>query len=109
METPDHKHVYGFLKLRLNEKFEEYTPKELQNAGLIRWLQVYGVAVPVGGDSSDSNSQHLGFGKRLMAKAEEVARSRGATRIADISGIGVREYYRKIGYTLDGTYMVKEL
>jgi len=109
METPDHKHVYGFLKLRLNEKTEEYTPKELTGAGLIRWLQVYGVAVPVGGDASDSNSQHLGFGKRLMAKAEEVARSRGATRIADISGIGVREYYRKIGYHLDGTYMVKEL
>ena len=70
---------------------------------------MYGVAVPVGGDNSDSNSQHLGFGKRLMAKAEEVARSRGASRIADISGIGVREYYRKIGYHLDGTYMVKEL
>jgi len=44
-----------------------------------------------------------------MAKAEELVREKGWSKIADISGIGVREYYRKIGYTLEGTYMVKEV
>jgi len=29
--------------------------------------------------------------------------------MAIISGIGVREYYRKLGYHLEGTYMIKEL
>ena len=31
------------------------------------------------------------------------------TRVAVISGIGVRDYYRKQGYVLKGTYMIKEL
>ena len=31
------------------------------------------------------------------------------SQIAVISGIGVRDYYRKRGYELRGTYMMKEL
>lgn len=31
------------------------------------------------------------------------------TRIAVISGVGTRNYYRKIGYELEGPYMVKSL
>ena len=110
LETPDRQHVYGFLKLRFNDDpYKEYLPAELHGACLIRWLQVYGVAVAVGSGNEGSNSQHTGFGRRLMAAAEEQARKRGYTKLADISGIGVREYYRKLGYTLQGTYMVKEL
>ena len=109
-ETSDRQHVYGFLKLRFNDDpYKEYLPAELHGACLIRWLQVYGVAVAVGSGNEGSNSQHTGFGRRLMAAAEEQARKRGYTKLADISGIGVREYYRKLGYKLQGTYMVKEL
>ncbi len=30
-------------------------------------------------------------------------------RIAVIAGVGVREYYRKLGYSLEDEYMVKYL
>ena len=53
--------------------------------------------------------QHKGLGKLLMKKAEEIARTEGMKKIAVISGVGVREYYRKLGYKLDGSYMVKGL
>ena len=70
---------------------------------------MYGVAIPVGGSNKNSGSQHHGFGRALMQKAEDIVKERGWSKIADISGIGVREYYRKIGYNLEGTYMVKHL
>jgi elongator complex protein 3 len=33
----------------------------------------------------------------------------GLSRIVVISGVGVREYYRKLGYSRAGPYMCKEL
>jgi histone acetyltransferase (RNA polymerase elongator complex component) len=33
----------------------------------------------------------------------------GITTMAVISGVGVREYYRKWGYRLQNTYMVKKM
>eukprot|EP01051_Picozoa_sp_SAG22_P025966 SAG22_NODE_7955_length_695_cov_0.937919_1_plen_73_part_00 len=72
---------------------------------------MYGAAIAIGEapNGGANDAQHLGFGRRLMAAAEQVARRAGYKRIADISGIGAREYYRKLGYRLDGTYMVKDL
>ena len=53
--------------------------------------------------------QHRGYGKELLAKAEEIGRESDYTKISVISGIGVRDYYRKLGYVLDGPYMSKTL
>jgi elongator complex protein 3 len=53
--------------------------------------------------------QHKGFGKQLVAKAEEIAANNGYGRIAIISGTGVRGYYRKLGYELIDTYMIKDI
>lgn len=51
-----------------------------------------------------------GYGTLLMEEAERIAKEEhGSTRIAVISGVGTRNYYRKLGYELDGPYMVKEL
>ena len=115
-ETPSREGVFGFLKLRFNngpgrEKARELLPPEIRgpNVAIVRWLQVYGRAIAVGGGSKARSSQHVGFGRRLMQKAEQIAKGHGATKIADISGIGVRDYYRKLGYELEGTYMCKRL
>jgi len=57
----------------------------------------------------------MGFGKKLIARAEEIVREQYMTewnmiqRIAVIAGVGVREYYRKLGYSLEDEYMVKYL
>ena len=51
-----------------------------------------------------------GYGSLLMAEAERIAREEHcSTKIAVISGVGTRHYYRKLGYTLEGPYMVKSL
>jgi elongator complex protein 3 len=54
-------------------------------------------------------SQHLGLGRRLLEEAEKISLSAGYRKIAVISGVGVREYYKKMGYRLEGTYMIKNL
>ncbi|MEQ2171851.1 Elongator subunit [Goodea atripinnis] len=51
-----------------------------------------------------------GFGMMLMEEAERIAREEhGSEKLAVISGVGTRNYYRKMGYELEGPYMVKQL
>lgn len=75
---------------------------------MIRELHVYGQAVRIGSADS-SKSQHKGYGKRLMEQAETIAKEHGKDKMIVISGVGVRGYYRKIGYELEGPYMVKKI
>jgi elongator complex protein 3 len=98
----------SFTRLRLpdNGGADAILPV-LKGAALIRELHTYGRHMKVGGDGSQS--QHMGFGRRLLAEAERIAREAGYKKMAVISGIGVREYYRRLGYSLEGTYMVKAL
>ena len=44
-----------------------------------------------------------------MEKAEELSREAGFKKIAVIAAVGTREYYKKLGYELEGTYMMKGL
>ena len=54
--------------------------------------------------------QHKGLGKKLIREAEEIAKKEfKLNKIAVISGVGAREYYRKLGYKLQKTYMIKNL
>ena len=54
--------------------------------------------------------QHQGFGTLLMEEAARIARrEHGSTKLAVISGVGTRDYYRKLGYELEGPYMVKDI
>lgn len=81
----------------------------LRHASIVRELHVYGTAVPV--HSRDPGLfQHQGFGTLLMEEAARIARDEhGSDKIAVISGIGTRNYYRKLGYELEGAYMVMRL
>lgn len=98
--------LYAFLRLRFNKEWSDYLP-ELKGAALVREVHTYGKLVAP--EAKSSAVQHMGFGRRLMKKAEELAKEAGFKKMAVISGIGVREYYKKLGYHLEGTYMVKEL
>jgi elongator complex protein 3 len=96
--------LIGFVRMRFpSEMLREEITKD---SALIRELHVYGTAVGVG---SSGSVQHKGWGKKLMAKAEEIAISNGKKKMIVISGIGVREYYLKLGYLLEGFYMVKSI
>ena len=109
--------VFAFCRLRLpsSAKAAEGAAAELQKllpeirgAAFIRELHTYGHLVPI--DERDPRaSQHQGLGRRLMAEAERLAKAAGYEKMTVISGVGVRGYYRKLGYRRQGTYMVKRL
>ncbi len=52
--------------------------------------------------------QHRGFGEKLLKAAEEIAKER-YDKISVISGVGVRDYYRRFGYKKNFEYMTKKL
>lgn len=111
-EDKTHDKVYAFLRLRLNNKNLKNIFPSLDQAAIIRELHVYGQMIPVYQEDYDdelSHTQHLGLGKKLMAAAEKIASDNHYPKIAVISGIGVRNYYRKLGYRLQDTYLIKVL
>ncbi|MDD5693617.1 MAG: tRNA uridine(34) 5-carboxymethylaminomethyl modification radical SAM/GNAT enzyme Elp3 [Patescibacteria group bacterium] len=101
-ETTDRK-LFSLLRLRLTKcQFIE----ELKGCAIIREIHTYGQEMEIG---EKGTSQHAGYGRKLIVKAEEIAKKAGYKKIAVISGVGVRDYYRKLGYNLTGEYMVKGL
>jgi elongator complex protein 3 len=104
--------LVGFCRLRFPN---EPVRHELEDAAVVRELHVYGSQVGVGDATGERGSlveqhQHAGYGRRLIERAEELARDAGYDKLAVLSGIGVREYYRgKLGYKQDGPYVSKRL
>lgn len=97
--------LLGFVRMRFPSTSLR---KEITtSSALIRELHVYGFASSL--QRQESNTQHKGLGKKLMKEAERIAKQNGKEKIVVISGIGVREYYNKLGYYLEGPYMVKNL
>lgn len=96
--------LIGFCRLRFPSQClrKEITP----GSALIRELHVFGVATGLG---DEGVVQHRGFGKKLLAEAEAIAKRHGKDKMIIISGVGVREYYAKLGYAWEGPYMVKQL
>ncbi|MFP4524700.1 MAG: tRNA uridine(34) 5-carboxymethylaminomethyl modification radical SAM/GNAT enzyme Elp3 [Candidatus Woesearchaeota archaeon] len=102
MEAEDK--LLGFVRLRLPAR--SLHPAITEDTAIVRELHVYGQAVLIGKD--ERKTQHRGVGKKLMEAAEETARKACKTKIAVISGVGVRGYYRKLGYEQEGPYMTKQ-
>ncbi|KAK9321178.1 hypothetical protein V1517DRAFT_327205 [Lipomyces orientalis] len=109
-EDPKQDILIGLLRLRLcSERTTFRTELTGQRTSLVRELHVYGSVVPL--HSRDPRQfQHQGFGTLLMEEAERIAREEhGSAKISVISGVGVRNYYARLGYSLDGPYMSKML
>lgn len=107
-EDPEQDILIGLLRLRRCSP-QSFRPELKGGVSIVRELHVYGSVVPV--SSRDPRKfQHQGFGMMLMEEAERIARDEhGSNKLAVISGVGTRNYYRKLGYELEGPYMVKEL
>jgi len=109
--SPDQKKLYALLRLRFNSfalKDTQILPA-LRNAALIRELHTYGQLINIG-QKTNLKAQHIGLGKRLMLETEKIVRKETSLKkISVISGVGVREYYKRLGYRLKDEYMVKEL
>ncbi len=108
--SPDKKKLFALLRLRIPSKNNnDHFIQTLQNSAIIREVHTYGKLARI--DKKDKTSpQHIGLGRKLIKEAEKIARKEfKINKIAIISGVGVRDYYRKLGYRLKDTYMIKKL
>jgi elongator complex protein 3 len=88
--------LFSLLRLRITGN----------NEAIIREIHTYGLQVPIGQKSAAA--QHQGLGRKLIKEAERIAKNEfSIKKIAAISGVGARPYWRKFGYKLQDSYMVK--
>ena len=107
VEDPYSDVIFGFLRLRKPSP-DAWRPEITSSESfIVRELHVYGVSIPVGSVASTDTWQHKGIGTLLLKTAEDIVSSMGGEKILVISGVGVREYYYKRGYSLDGPYVSK--
>ena len=100
--------IAGFLRLSLPYADETPLLDELDGCAMIREVHVYGLSMGIG-ESREGRAQHLGLGTKLIEKAVEIARSRGYAKLAVISAIGTREYYRKRGFIDGKLYQIRNI
>ncbi len=96
LEDPERDVLVAYARLRIDAW-----------GATVRELKVFGRIVPLH-EAPGGRWQHRGFGRRLMEEAEAVARDEfHAARMRVTSGVGVRGYYRALGYRLEKPYMVR--
>jgi elongator complex protein 3 len=100
--------LLAYLRLRKPSPYAHRREVNEASSMIVRELKALGRAIPLGTRVKES-WQHRGLGAMLMEEAEKIAVENGAEKILVISAVGVREYYRRLGYFFDGTYMVKNL
>lgn len=96
IEDPDREVLVAYVRLRIDA-----------SGATVRELKVFGRIVPFDEDAG-RRWQHRGLGRALMAEAETLARDEfSCRRMRVTSGLGVRGYYRSLGYRLERPYMIK--
>ncbi len=96
--------LLGFLRLRI--PYKPFRKEITKNSAGIREMHVYGTQALIGKKGS---IQHKGLGKKLLKEAEKIAKEFNIKKMIIISGIGVKEYFKKFGYKKEGFYVTKNL
>jgi elongator complex protein 3 len=108
-EDPDLDVLFGFLRLRSPSSSAQRVEITEKPSVIIRELRVYGPVVDIGTRNRDA-WQHLGLGEKMMSEGEEIGRTEfDASQILVNSGIGVKEYYRNLGFVDRGPYLAKSI
>lgn len=106
--------IYAMLRLRILSNYFNKTKHkilDLDKTSIIREVHTFGPMLVVGNDDKQK-PQHSGLGKKLIKEAEKITKKEfNLNKIAVISGVGVRNYYKDLGYKLsiNGLYMNKKL
>ncbi len=114
-ESSDKSSILGFLRLRkvLNSFRSELRGREGDvdnSSAVVRELHVYGQMLNLGKKGNDNSCQHKGYGTQLMQEAERITKYEfGLNKLAVISAVGTRQYYKRLGYDMDGPYVSKVL
>src|SRR3989344_2162065 len=98
--------LISLLRLRLHSK--SFRKEITKKTGVIRELHTYGQELDLGIKEKDQ-WQHQGYGKKLVKYAEKIAKKKCMNKMVVIAGIGVKEYFKKLGYEDEGPYMSKQL
>ncbi|PIR42353.1 tRNA uridine(34) 5-carboxymethylaminomethyl modification radical SAM/GNAT enzyme Elp3 [candidate division WWE3 bacterium CG_4_9_14_0_2_um_filter_35_11] len=98
--------IAGFLRLSI-PKIPNYI-EELKNAAIIREVHVYGQSIKIG-QKDEGKAQHLGLGKNLILLSKKLTKENGFDKLAVISSIGTREYYKKQGFEMKEIYQISEI
>jgi len=110
-ENKNRSKLFSFLRLRIPSQYFEkknHFLKVLNETAIIREVQTFGEVVPIG--KRKIAPQHRGLGKKLIKEAEKVTKNEfGLKKMAIIAGVGVRDYFKKMGYKLKDTYMVRKI
>jgi len=109
-ESRDRKTLYSLLRLRINSINNECVFPELKNVPAVRELHVYGKILKCGDKPNNGETQHRGLGSELLMEAQNITKDCGYSKIAVISGEGVKGYYKKFGFVETvGGYLIKKL
>ncbi len=106
-ENKPKNYLIGYLRLRKPSEFAHRAELNDGNTMIVREIKVVGELVPKGSKPvKESQIQHRGFGKELMEHAEKISREEfDAKKLAVISGLGVKRWFKKMGYNKDGLYV----
>jgi elongator complex protein 3 len=108
-EEPTIDVIFGFLRLRIPSGDAHRSEINHSPCGIIRELRVYGPVVEIGERNPDA-WQHLGLGDRMLKEAERISLEEfQVNRLVVNSGIGVKEYYRNLGFLDNGPYLKKKI
>ncbi|MBO9310105.1 MAG: tRNA uridine(34) 5-carboxymethylaminomethyl modification radical SAM/GNAT enzyme Elp3 [Chloroflexi bacterium] len=102
------RHIAGFLRLSLPDRGVPALHAELEGAAVIREVHVYGQALGFGQEAA-GKAQHNGLGTRLIEHAAQIARAHGYARLAVISAVGTRAYYRERAFEDGQLYQLRRL
>jgi len=106
-EEPSLDIIFGFLRLRMPSDEAHRSEISHSPCAIVRELRVYGPVVEIGERNPDA-WQHFGLGDRMLKEAERIAiEDFQVNRLIVNSGIGVKEYYRNLGFSDIGPYLEK--
>jgi elongator complex protein 3 len=100
--------LIGYLRLRniVNSHRDELTKNPCT---IIRELKIVGRELSLG-KRTKNGLQHKGFGKELIDEAERITiEVFDKKHLFVLSGVGVKEYYRKLNFIDNGVYLSKTI
>jgi elongator complex protein 3 len=100
--------LIGYLRLRdINNSHRSELNKN--PCMIIRELKIVGRELSIGERESKA-LQHKGYGKELLEEAERICLEEyDKSKLFVLSGVGVKQYYRYLGFKDDGVYLSKTI
>lgn len=100
--------LIGYLRLRdINNSHRSELCKN--PCMIIRELKVVGRELPIG-ERENKALQHRGYGRELLEEAERICLEEyDKSNLFVLSGVGVKEYYRNLGFKDYGVYLRKTI